>query len=122
MNRILSPNPWCDDARQLARDCDLEGLRVFLTEEFVKWDNTLTVKVKKRAPAQELVRKRELQQMSSVFSGRLLYAMYSTYCCSTVGVGKKKCGEDYTTINTCTRYHGFTNIPLLYTTTTTTQR
>lgn len=49
------PAPGVMTPRQLARDCDLEGLRVFLSEEFVKWDNTLTVKVKKRAPAQELV-------------------------------------------------------------------
>eukprot|EP00904_Undaria_pinnatifida_P003586 jgi/Undpi1/13228/HiC_scaffold_8.g02890.m1 len=41
---------------RMARDCDLEGLRVFLAEEFVKWDNAINMKVKKRAPAQDLPR------------------------------------------------------------------
>ena len=56
----------------MARDCDLEGLRVFLTEEFVKWDNTLTVKVKKKAPAQELVRTDSPENVLIVHWSRVL--------------------------------------------------
>lgn len=43
---------------QVARDCNVDGMRIFLSEEFVKWDDTLRAKVKKKAPAQELVSSR----------------------------------------------------------------
>lgn len=41
---------------QVARDPDLKGLRILMSEEFIKWDNAITVKVRKKAPAEELVR------------------------------------------------------------------
>lgn len=41
----------------MARDRDLQGLRVLLSEELVKWDETLVVKVRKGDPPEELVRR-----------------------------------------------------------------
>ena len=39
----------------MARDRDLQGLRILLAEEFVRWDDVITVRVKKKAPAEHLV-------------------------------------------------------------------
>lgn len=41
---------------QVAQDKDLDVVRTSPYEDFVKWDETLKVKVKKKAPAEDIVR------------------------------------------------------------------